>query len=159
MSHGLFCSLLLFIISFTAQLPSNFGPFLMFSLSWILVKQNKDFYLFLFSFFLTFFILSFCFLWFFLSFYFSFLQFCIQNDRRNMKFTFQTNNNFRCGLNCLSNRFKSITNDIKNEWTLFNFGLRKYQFSNKSDAVQTIKCTIFYCYNCIIRFLSWSWSE
>ena len=44
------------------------------------------------------------------------LQFNIQNDRRNTKLTFQTNNNYKCGLNCLSNRFKSITNEIEKEW-------------------------------------------
>ena len=45
------------------------------------------------------------------------LQFNIQNDRRNTRLTFQTNNNYRCGINCLSNRFKSITNEIEKEWT------------------------------------------
>ena len=45
------------------------------------------------------------------------LQFNIQNDRRNSKLTFHTNNNYRCGFNCLSNRFRSITNEIEKDWT------------------------------------------
>ena len=44
------------------------------------------------------------------------IQFNIQNDRRNPRLTFQTNNRYKCGLNCLSNRFKSITNEIDKEW-------------------------------------------
>jgi predicted transcriptional regulator len=44
------------------------------------------------------------------------LQFNIQNDRRNTKLSFQANNRFKCGLNCLSNRFKSITNEIDKQW-------------------------------------------
>jgi hypothetical protein len=44
------------------------------------------------------------------------LQFNIQNDRRNTRLSFQTNNNFKCGLNCLSNRFKSVTNEIDKQW-------------------------------------------
>ena len=44
------------------------------------------------------------------------LQFNIQNDRRNPRLTFQTNNRYKCGLNCLSNRFKSISNEIDKEW-------------------------------------------
>jgi hypothetical protein len=44
------------------------------------------------------------------------LQFNIQNDRRNMKLSFQANNKLKCGLNCLSNRFKSITNEIDKQW-------------------------------------------
>ena len=45
------------------------------------------------------------------------LQFNIQNDRRNTRITFQTSNNYRCGFNRLSNRFRSITNEIEKEWT------------------------------------------
>ena len=44
------------------------------------------------------------------------LQFNIQNDWRNTKLSFQANNKFKCGLNCLSNRFKSITNEIDKQW-------------------------------------------
>ena len=44
------------------------------------------------------------------------LQFNIQNDRRNPRLTFQTSNKYRCGLNCLSNRFKSVTKEIDKEW-------------------------------------------
>ena len=43
------------------------------------------------------------------------LQFNIQNDRRNTRLTFQTNN-YRCELNRISNRFKSISNEIEKEW-------------------------------------------
>jgi hypothetical protein len=38
------------------------------------------------------------------------LQFNIQNDQRNEKLSFQANNKLQCGFNCLSNRFRSITN-------------------------------------------------
>jgi hypothetical protein len=44
------------------------------------------------------------------------LQFNIQNDRRNTKLSFHANNKLKCGLNCLSNRFKSITNEIDKQW-------------------------------------------
>ena len=44
------------------------------------------------------------------------LQFNIQNDRRNSRLSFQANNKLKCGLNCQSNRFKSITNEIDKEW-------------------------------------------
>ena len=44
------------------------------------------------------------------------LQFNIQNDRRNPRLTFQTNNRYKCGINCLSNRFKSVTNEVDKEW-------------------------------------------
>ena len=44
------------------------------------------------------------------------LQFNIQNDRRNTRLSFQTNNRLKCGLNCLSNRFKSINNEIDKQW-------------------------------------------
>jgi hypothetical protein len=44
------------------------------------------------------------------------LQFNIQNDRRNTRLTFQTNNKLKCGINCMSNRFKSITNEIDKQW-------------------------------------------
>ena len=44
------------------------------------------------------------------------LQFNIQNDRRNTRLSFQTNNRLKCGLNCLSNRFKSIKNEIDKQW-------------------------------------------
>ena len=44
------------------------------------------------------------------------LQFNIQTDRRNERLTFQTSNAFRCGLNRLSNRFKSVTKEINKEW-------------------------------------------
>ena len=44
------------------------------------------------------------------------LQFNIQNDRRNARLSFQTNNKLKCGFNCQSNRFKSITNKIDKEW-------------------------------------------
>ena len=33
-----------------------------------------------------------------------------------MKLSFQANNKLKCGLNCLSNRFKSITNKIDKQW-------------------------------------------
>ena len=44
------------------------------------------------------------------------LQFSIQNDRRNTRLSFQSNNTYRCGLNCLPNRLKSITNEIDKDW-------------------------------------------
>jgi hypothetical protein len=44
------------------------------------------------------------------------LLFNIQNDRRNTKLSFHANNKIKCGLNCLSNRFKSITNEIDKQW-------------------------------------------
>ena len=44
------------------------------------------------------------------------LQFNIQNDRRNPRLTFQTNNRYKCGLNCISNRFKSVSNEINKDW-------------------------------------------
>jgi hypothetical protein len=44
------------------------------------------------------------------------LQFNIQNDRRNTRLSFQTNNKLKCGINCMSNRFKSITNEIDKQW-------------------------------------------
>jgi endonuclease/exonuclease/phosphatase family metal-dependent hydrolase len=44
------------------------------------------------------------------------LQFNIQNDQRNTRLSFQTNNRLKCGLNCMSNRFKSITNEIDKQW-------------------------------------------
>jgi len=44
------------------------------------------------------------------------LQFNIQNDRRNTRLTFQANNKLKCGINCMSNRFKSITNEIDKQW-------------------------------------------
>jgi hypothetical protein len=44
------------------------------------------------------------------------LQFNIQNDRRNARLSFQANNKLKCGFNCQSNRFKSITNEIDKEW-------------------------------------------
>jgi hypothetical protein len=40
------------------------------------------------------------------------LQFNIQNDWQNMRLSFQTNNKLMCEINCTSNRFKSITNEI-----------------------------------------------
>ncbi len=40
------------------------------------------------------------------------LQFNIQNVR----LSFQANNKLKCGFNCQSNRFKSITNEIDKEW-------------------------------------------
>ena len=43
-------------------------------------------------------------------------QFNVQNDRRNTKICFQANNRLRCGINCISNRFKSVTNEIEKEW-------------------------------------------
>jgi hypothetical protein len=30
--------------------------------------------------------------------------------------SFQTNNKLKCGINCMSNRFKSITNEIDKQW-------------------------------------------
>jgi hypothetical protein len=44
------------------------------------------------------------------------LQFNIQNDRRNARLSFHANNKLKCGFNCQSNRFKSITNEIDKEW-------------------------------------------
>jgi hypothetical protein len=44
------------------------------------------------------------------------LQFSIQNDERNTRLSFPTNNRLKCGLNCLSNRFKSINNEINKQW-------------------------------------------
>jgi hypothetical protein len=44
------------------------------------------------------------------------LQFIIKNDERNTKLSFHVNNRLKCGLNCLSNRFKSITNEIDKQW-------------------------------------------
>jgi hypothetical protein len=44
------------------------------------------------------------------------LQFNIQNEQRNTKLSFHVNNRLKCGLNCLSNRFKSITNEINKQW-------------------------------------------
>jgi uncharacterized protein YkuJ len=44
------------------------------------------------------------------------LQFNIKNDQRNTKLSFHVNNRLKCGLNCLSNRFKSITNEIDKQW-------------------------------------------
>ena len=44
------------------------------------------------------------------------LQFNIKNDQRNTKLTFHVNKRLKCGLNCLSNRFKSITNEIDKQW-------------------------------------------
>ena len=44
------------------------------------------------------------------------LQFNIQNDRRNIRLSFQKSNNYKCGMNCLSNRFQSITNEVEKEW-------------------------------------------
>jgi hypothetical protein len=40
------------------------------------------------------------------------LQFNIQNDRQNLKLSFHANYKLKCRLNCLSNGFKSITNQI-----------------------------------------------
>jgi hypothetical protein len=40
------------------------------------------------------------------------LQFNIQNDRQNTRLSFQTNNKLKFGINCMSNRFKSITNKV-----------------------------------------------
>ena len=40
------------------------------------------------------------------------LQFIIQNDRRNMRLCFNSNNRYKCGVDCLSNRFKSVTDEI-----------------------------------------------
>ncbi len=45
------------------------------------------------------------------------LQLNIQNDRRNVRLSFQANNKLKCGFNCLPNRFKSITNEIDKEWS------------------------------------------
>ena len=64
------------------------------------------------------------------------LQFNIQNDRRNTRLKFQTNNTYRCGLNCLSNRFKSVTNEIEKEWTyltrdVFKMRCKKQFITNK----------------------------
>ena len=53
---------------------------------------------------------------FWLIFYRIGLQFSIQNDRRNTNISFQSNNTYRCRLNCLSNWFKSITYEIDKEW-------------------------------------------
>ena len=44
------------------------------------------------------------------------LQFNIKNDERNTKLSFHVNNRLKCGLNCLSNRFKSITTEIDKQW-------------------------------------------
>lgn len=44
------------------------------------------------------------------------LQFNLSTDRRNTRLTFHTNNRYKCGLNCLSNRFKSISNEIEKDW-------------------------------------------
>ena len=44
------------------------------------------------------------------------LQFNIQNDGQNTRLSFQTNNKLKCGINCMSNRFKSITNEIDKQW-------------------------------------------
>jgi hypothetical protein len=44
------------------------------------------------------------------------LQFNIKNDERNTKLSFHVNNRLKCGMNCLSNRFKSITNEIDKQW-------------------------------------------
>ena len=30
--------------------------------------------------------------------------------------SFQTNNKLKCGMNCMWNRFKSITNEIDKQW-------------------------------------------
>ncbi len=44
------------------------------------------------------------------------LQFNIKNDRQNTRLSFQRNNKLKCGINCMSNRFKSITNEIDKQW-------------------------------------------
>ena len=44
------------------------------------------------------------------------LQFNFQNDRRNTRLTFYASNRYKCGFNCLSNRFKSVTNEVEKEW-------------------------------------------
>jgi hypothetical protein len=45
------------------------------------------------------------------------LQFNIKNDRQNTRLSFQRNNKLKRGINFMSNRFKSITNEIdKQQW-------------------------------------------
>jgi hypothetical protein len=44
------------------------------------------------------------------------LQFNIQNDWQNTRLSFQTNNKLKCGINRMSNRFKSITNKNDKQW-------------------------------------------
>ncbi len=43
------------------------------------------------------------------------LQFNIQNDWQSKKLSFQANNKLKCGFNCQSNRFRSITNEIESK--------------------------------------------
>jgi hypothetical protein len=40
------------------------------------------------------------------------LQFNIQNEQQNTKLRFHVNNRLKFGVNCLSNRYKPITNEI-----------------------------------------------
>ncbi len=47
------------------------------------------------------------------------LQFNIQNDQQSTRLIFQTNNKLKCGINCMSNRFKSITNEIDKQCVNF----------------------------------------
>ena len=44
------------------------------------------------------------------------LQFNIKNDRQNTRLSFQRNNKLKRGINFMSNRFKSITNEIDKQW-------------------------------------------
>jgi len=44
------------------------------------------------------------------------LHFVCNNEERNENFTFTTNNNTKVGLNCISNRFRTINNAVKKSW-------------------------------------------
>ena len=48
------------------------------------------------------------------------LQVITMNDRRNVKFVFIRNNNYKVGLNRMSNRMRSITNTVCKSWILLS---------------------------------------
>ncbi len=66
-------------------------------------------------------------------------MFNIKNDQQNTKLSFHVNNRLKCGLKCLSNRFKSITNEIDKQW----LDLTRDVFKTKCKRDWLLKS---YCY-------------
>jgi hypothetical protein len=55
----------------------------------------------------------------------------LQNDWQNEKLSFQANNKLRCGFNCQSNRFRSISNEINKKWIDLTRGAYKTKYKKR----------------------------